>query len=160
MSDEEKAKVKAEKKAKWDALSAEEKSGQMWEKVCKAENSAACIVGTKMKKHGVEAGLKAFQKMKQAEEGKYVFKEKEFNALGYAYLYVEMTDEAIAVLELNVKEYPESWNCFDSLGDAYMVAKEYNKAAEYYELAVNMNPESKHSKDQLRELQVLLADKN
>jgi beta-lactamase regulating signal transducer with metallopeptidase domain len=160
MSDEEKAKIKAEKKAQWDAKSAEEKSAQMWENVCKAENSAACIVGTKMKKHGVEAGLKAFQKMKQAEEGKYVFKEKEFNSLGYAYLYVEMTDEAIAVLKLNVQEYPESWNCFDSLGEAYMVAKKYDKATEYYELAVNMNPESEHSKDQLKKLQTLLADKN
>jgi beta-lactamase regulating signal transducer with metallopeptidase domain len=159
MSDEEKAKYKAQQKAEWDALSAEEKSASMWKKVCQAENSAACIVGKKMKKHGVEAGLEAFDKMKHAEEGKYIFKEKEFNSLGYAFFYVERTDEAIAVLELNVKEYPDSWNCYDSLGEAYMVAKKYDKAVKYYELAVNMNPESEHSRDQLAKLRTLLAGK-
>ncbi len=160
MSDEEKAKIKAEKKAQWDAMSPEQKSADMWETVCKAENSAACIVGTKIKKHGVEAGLEAFNKLKQAEEGMYVFKEKEFNSLGYAFLYVEKTDEAIAVLKLNVKEYPESWNCYDSLGEAYLVAKKYDKAAKYYEVAVDMNPESEHSKEQLQKIQTMLADKN
>jgi beta-lactamase regulating signal transducer with metallopeptidase domain len=160
LSDEEKAKLKAEKKAKWDAMSAEDKSAQMWEAVCKNENSAACIMGNKMKAHGVDAGIQAFKKMKQAPEGKFVFKEKEFNSLGYAFLYVEKTDEAIAVLKLNVKQYPDSWNCYDSLGEAYMVAKKYDQAVKYYQLAVNMNPESTHSKEQLDKLQTMLADKD
>jgi beta-lactamase regulating signal transducer with metallopeptidase domain len=163
LSDEEKAKIKAEKaaqKAAWEAMSPEEKSADMMKKVCKAENSAACVVGTKMKENGLEAGIKAFKKMKQAEEGTYIFKEAEFNSLGYAFLYVEMTDEAIAVLKLNVHEYPDSWNCYDSLGEAYMVAKKYDEAVKYYELAVNMNPESTNSKEQLDKLQTMLADKN
>jgi len=160
MTDEEKKAYKAQQKAEWDAMTPEQKSDNMLKKVCTAENSAACIVGKKMKAHGVEAGLKAFQKMQQAEEGKYVFKEKEFNSLGYVFLYVEKTDEAIAVLELNVKQYPDSWNCYDSLGEAYMVARYYDKAAANYQLAVNMNPESQHSKDQLEKLQTLLAGTN
>jgi tetratricopeptide (TPR) repeat protein len=130
------------------------------EKVCQAENSAACIVGKKMKAHGVDAGIKAFKNMKQAEAGKYVFKENEFNSLGYAFLYVEKTDEAIAVLKLNVHEYPDSWNCYDSLGEAYMVAKKYNEAVKNYELAVSMNPESTNSKEMLDKLQTMLAEKN
>lgn len=160
MSDEEKAEYKAKKKAEWDAMSSEQKSAKMWEHICQAENSAACIVGTKIKKHGVEAGLKAFKKLKQADEGKYVFEEKEFNSLGYAFLYVEKTDEAIAVLTLNVQEYPKSWNCYDSLGEAYMVAKNYHQAAKFYQIAVDMNPESEHSRNQLQKLQTLLADQS
>jgi beta-lactamase regulating signal transducer with metallopeptidase domain len=160
LSDAEKEKIKAEKQAKWDGKSPEEKSASMWEKVCKNENSAACIVGNKMKKHGVEAGYKAFEKMKQAEAGKYVFKEKEFNSLGYAFLYVEKTDEAIAVFKLNVKQNPDSWNCYDSLAEAYMVAENYDKAVKYYETAINMNPDSDHSKQQLEKLQTMLADRN
>ena len=159
MTDEEKAAYKAKKKAEWDAMSAEQKSAQMWEKICYAENSAACIVGTKMKKYGVEAGLSKFAKLKGAEEGKFVFKEKEFNSLGYAFLYVEKMDEAVAVLQLNVKEYPESWNTYDSLGEAYMVAKKYDKAVENYEIAVEMNPEGDHSKDQLQKLRTLIAER-
>lgn len=160
MTDEEKKAYKAAKKAEWEAMSPEDKSAQMMKKVCESENSAACIVGRKMKAYGVEAGLKAFQKMKNAEAGKYVFDEKQFNSLGYAFLYVEKTDEAIAVLELNVKQYPDSWNCYDSLGEAYMAAKQYDQAQKYYTLAVNMNPESDHSKQQLEKLQVLLAGTN
>ena len=98
--------------------------------------------------------------MKHAEEGTYIFKEKEFNSLGYAFLYVEMTDEAIAVLEINVHEYPDSWNCYDSLGEAFTVAKKYDEAVKNYELAVSMNPESEHSQQQLQKLQTMLADKN
>jgi beta-lactamase regulating signal transducer with metallopeptidase domain len=164
MSDEEKAKMKAEKKAaqkaKWDAMSAEEKSAEMWSAVCKAENSAACIVGKKMKKGGVDAGLKAFQALKDAPDGKFVFKEKEFNSLGYAFLYLEKTDEAIAVFKLNVKEYPDSWNCYDSLGEAYMVAKKYDDSLKYYEIAVNKNPESEHSRQQIEKLRTMLAERN
>jgi beta-lactamase regulating signal transducer with metallopeptidase domain len=163
LSDEEKAKIKAEKaakKAEWEAMSPEDKSANMWKKVCENENSAACIVGNKMKKHGAEVGYDVFKKLKQAPEGEYVFKEHEFNSLGYAFLYVEMTDEAIAVLKINVKQYPDSWNCYDSLGEAYTVAKKYDEAVKYYELAVNMNPESTHSKEQLDKLQTMLADKN
>ena len=160
MTDEEKKAYKAAKKAEWDAMSPEDKSAKMMENVCNTENSAACIVGKKMKAYGVESGLKAFQKMSEAEEGTYVFEEKEFNSLGYAFLYVEKTDEAIAVLALNAKQYPDSWNTYDSLGEAYMAAKLYDKSAKSYEMALSMNPESQHSKDQLEKLQVLLAGTN
>jgi hypothetical protein len=157
MSDEEKAAYKAEKKAQWDALSAEEKSAQMWEKVCYTDNSAACIVGTKVQKYGVEAGMKKFAYLKEAEEGKYVFKEKEFNSLGYAFLYVEKTEEAIAILKLNAHEYSKSWNAHDSLGEAYMAAKQYDKSIKAYEMAVHLNPESEHSVAQLEKLQTMVA---
>lgn len=160
MSDEEKAKYKAEMKAKKASMTPQEKSAKMWESVCNNKNSAACIVGTDMKKGGVEAGLKVFQKLKGAPEGKFVFKEKEFNALGYAFLYLQKTDEAIAVFKLNVKEYPDSWNCYDSLGEAYMVAKNYEKSAWYYELALDKNPDSEHSKEQLEKIRVLIAEGN
>jgi beta-lactamase regulating signal transducer with metallopeptidase domain len=160
MSDEEKAKMKAEKKAKWDAMSSEEKSDQMWKAACKSENSAACLVGTEIKKQGVKAGIHKFKELKSAGDGEFVFKEKEFNSLGYAFLYLEKTDEAIAVFKLNVKQYPESWNCYDSLGEAYMVAKKYDESLKYYEIAVNKNPESEHSKQQIEKLRTMIAERN
>ena len=158
MSEEEKAAYKAKKEAEWAALSPEEKSAQMWERVCHTDNSAACIVGTKIKKYGVEAGMKKFAYLQEAEEGKYVFKEKEFNSLGYAFLYVNKTNEAIAILTLNVEQYPDSWNCYDSLGEAYTAAKKYHRAIENYEMAVKMNPEGEHSIAQLEKLRTMVAE--
>ncbi len=133
-------------------MSTEEKTKQSWEKICANENSAACKVGTVIKKKGADAGVQAFYKMKQADEGGYVFKEKEFNTLGYVFLFYKKVDEAIAVFELNVKEYPESWNVYDSLGEAYMVAESYDKAIKYYETALKMNPEAESAQKALTKL--------
>lgn len=157
MSDEEKKAYKAKKKAEWDAMSSADKSAAMWERVCAEDNSAACVLGTKIAKYGVEAGIDMAKKLKQADEGKYVFNEKDFNNLGYAFLYVEKFDEAIAVLQMNLKLYPDSWNTYDSLGEAFMAAKKYDKAIELYETAVAMNPESEHSKAQLDKLRTMVA---
>jgi beta-lactamase regulating signal transducer with metallopeptidase domain len=158
-SDEMKKSDEAKKKEyeKKKQMSATEKSAKMWEKVCANENSAACKVGTIMKKKGVEAGVQAYYKMKKADDGEYVFKEKEFNALGYVFLYYEKTDAAIAVFELNVKAYPESWNVYDSLGEAYMVAKRYDESIKYYETALKLNPESEHSQEQLQKLRTMVS---
>jgi beta-lactamase regulating signal transducer with metallopeptidase domain len=134
-------------------MSADEKMKLTWEKICANENSAACYVAKTMKKKGPDAGVEAFYKMKQAEDGKWVFKEKEFNALGYVFLHYQKTDEAIAVFELNVKEYPESWNVYDSLGEAYMVAERYDESKKYYEKALAMNPDAESAKKALATLE-------
>jgi beta-lactamase regulating signal transducer with metallopeptidase domain/TolA-binding protein len=152
-------KKKKEKKSEKDATHAKKKKmtskeamAKKWEKMCADETSAACHVGKVIKKKGTEAGIKAYYDLKKAEDGKYRFEEKEFNSLGYVFLYHGKTEEAIAVFELNVKEYPESWNVYDSLGEGYMVAGRYDEAVKYYETALKMNPESKSSKKALDKL--------
>ena len=151
-----KVEQKAEKGEK-KKLSAAEKTEMMWKKVCENENSAACKVAKVMKKQGADAGVKVFYKMKKAEEGKYVFDEKEFNSIGYVFLYNEKVKEAITLFELNVKEYPDSWNVYDSLGEAYMVAGKYDKAVTNYETALEMNPESESSQHALQELKTKMT---
>jgi beta-lactamase regulating signal transducer with metallopeptidase domain len=149
--------IKKKEHEKQKQMSAKEKTAQMWEKICADEKSAACKVGTVIKKKGIETGIEAFYKMKKAEPGEYSFKEKEFNTLGYVFLSYKKVDQAIAVFELNVKEYPASWNVYDSLGEAYMVAKRYDDSIKNYQTALKMNPESEHSKKQLEKLQTLVS---
>ncbi|UCG52122.1 MAG: hypothetical protein JSW58_00790 [Candidatus Latescibacterota bacterium] len=156
-TDEMKKKEQLKKEHAKKKLSAEEKTALMWKKICEVENSAACKVAKVMKKKGVEAGMKAFYEMKKADAGEYVFDEKQFNALGYVFLTHKKVDEAIAVFELNVKEYPDSWNVYDSLGEAYMAAERYDDSIKNYEIAVRMNPESDHSKKQLEKLRILVS---
>jgi tetratricopeptide (TPR) repeat protein len=97
--------------------------------------------------------------MKQADTGEYTFDEKEFNSVGYAFLYYKKVDHAIAIFEINVKEYPKSWNVYDSLGEAYMVAERYDDSIKNYQTALNLNPESEHSQQQLDKLQTLVTKK-
>ncbi|MFH1755590.1 MAG: M56 family metallopeptidase [Candidatus Latescibacterota bacterium] len=133
-------------------MTKEEQAQAMYKKACSQENSAACKVAEVMKTEGVDAGVNTFYKMKKASTGEYLFDEKEFNSLGYAFLYDQKVKEAIAVFKLNVKEYPDSWNVYDSLGEAYMVAGKYDKAVENYETALQMNPESKSSQKALQKI--------
>ena len=139
-------------------MSAQEQVKLRMEKICAQENSAACKVGKIIKTKGPEAGIKAFYKMKAAEDGQYVFKEAQFNALGYAFLYNGAIKEAVAVFELNVKEYPESWNVYDSLGEAHMVAKRYDEAEKYYKKALALNPDSESSQHALQKLQTMYSE--
>jgi tetratricopeptide (TPR) repeat protein len=73
--------------------------------------------------------------------------------LGYVFLNYKKVDAAIAVFELNVKEYPASWNVYDSLGEAYMVAERYDESRKYYEKALAMNPEAESAKKALATLE-------
>jgi tetratricopeptide (TPR) repeat protein len=88
--------------------------------------------------------------MKEAKEGEYYFDEKEFNTAGYMFLYNKKTDEAIALFELNAKEYPDSWNVYDSLGEAYLVTGQYDEAEKYYQIALKMNPEAESAQKALQ----------
>jgi len=162
---EKEAKMKAEKaekmkqaeKVKMDKMSLEEKGELMWKKVCSNENSAACKVATVMKEQGPDAGIKAFYKMKKADTGEYTFNEKEFNSVGYAFLYNKQVKEAITIFKLNVKEYPDSWNVYDSLGEAYMVAGKYDEARDNYKIALEKNPESESSRNALEKLKTKMT---
>lgn len=58
--------------------------------------------------------------------------EAEMNTHGYQLLGEKKVDEAIAVFQKNVKDYPKSWNAYDSLAEAYGIKGDKKLAAEYY----------------------------
>jgi tetratricopeptide (TPR) repeat protein len=67
-----------------------------------------------------------------------VAKEADLNTYGYQLLGQKKIDEAIAVFQKNVKDYPKSWNTHDSLGEAYLAKGDKKLAAEYYDKALAM----------------------
>ncbi len=121
--------------SKKEEMSPEESAGLMWEKLMANENSAAAKVGMAMKEKGVKEGIRSFMALKEEKNDAVYFKEAEFNSLGYVFLFTRKFDEAIAIFELNVKEYPDSWNVYDSLGEAFLTAGSLEKAAKNYEMA-------------------------
>ncbi len=141
---------KAEKLKKMQ-VNREEKVKQSWMKIAENENSAAYHVGKAIKKSGIEAGMDTYKKLKTAG-GDYYFKESEFNTLGYLFLMNDKHKEAIAVFELNVKAYPDSWNVYDSLGEAYAHAGKFDKAIKYYEKSVKLNPENENGMKMIQKI--------
>jgi Protein of unknown function (DUF2911). len=62
--------------------------------------------------------------------------EADINNLAYQLLAEKKTSEALALFRKNVKEHPESWNCYDSLGEALATTGDKKGAAENYSKAM------------------------
>jgi tetratricopeptide (TPR) repeat protein len=91
----------------------------------------AAILEKKKDSKGAEA-LRA-QAMKIATEA-------DINTLAYQRLAEKKNDEALALFRQNVKNHPDSWNCYDSLGEALATTGDKKGAAENYSKALALAP--------------------
>ena len=87
-----------------------------------------------------EDAVRLYRTLKAQQPPEYTFAEADINQLGYALLQAGRTDDAIAVLALNVEEHPGSWNAYDSLGEAYMTAGKRELAIANYSKSLELNP--------------------
>jgi len=88
---------------------------------------------------GVEAAMALYHQMKGTRPPE-AFDEFLLNALGYRLLGAGRIQDAIAVFELNVAEYPEASNPYDSLGEACLAAGDTARAIVNYERSVELDP--------------------
>jgi tetratricopeptide (TPR) repeat protein len=94
-------------------------------------------------KGGEEALTDTYQSLKRRYPPER-FDQGLLNELGYTLLRMEQVENAIAVFELNAREYPEAPNPYDSLGDAYRAAGRLKAAKRHYERAVALAEEQGH----------------
>ncbi|MCF7824841.1 MAG: alpha/beta fold hydrolase [Candidatus Marinimicrobia bacterium] len=109
-----------------------------------------------IKTEGIEVAQKQYQKIKTEQVGKAVFFEAAMNALGYEYLFADKLNDAITIFQMNVAEYPESWNTYDSLGEAYMNAGNNELAVENYMKSIELNPANENGAAMLKKLSEVL----
>jgi glyoxylase-like metal-dependent hydrolase (beta-lactamase superfamily II) len=121
--------------------------------------SAGQALEARIDEQGGSAAVAEFMAEHRKEPGKYYFLEGEINRLGYRYLGEERYDEAMAVFEVNVGMYPESWNVYDSLGEALKKIKQYDLAVANYNRSIELNPENENGKRMLEEISASLAKK-
>jgi hypothetical protein len=91
-------------------------------------------------KSGISQIEKKYQKLKSEAGDIYDFSETELNRLGYELLRADRISDAIRIFELNVSEFPDSYNPHDSLGEACLKAGETGKALTHYQKAARLNP--------------------
>lgn len=77
------------------------------------------------------------------------------NTLGYFLLQDGKTQDAIAMFQRNVQEYPQSSNVYDSLGEAYMKAGQKDLAIANYEKSLQLNPKNQNGAAMLKNLRGL-----
>lgn len=79
--------------------------------------------------------------------------EGELNIWGYRLLAAGKKMQAIAVLSLAARLYPESFNVYDSLAEAYEEASERGLAVQNYKRSLELNAQNTHASERLRALQ-------
>ena len=99
---------------------------------------------------GIAAGMEKFNSIKDMEA--YALKENEMNNVGYQLLQKGKKDEAIAIFQLNVDNFPKSSNVYDSLGEAYMEKGEKEKAIRNYKKSIELNPGNQNGINMLEKL--------
>ena len=73
--------------------------------------------------------------------------EQELNQYGYELLGEGKTAEAITMFRKNVKDHPQSWNCYDSLAEALMKdPKTATEGIAMYKKALSMAPAAQKSR--------------
>lgn len=78
--------------------------------------------------------------------------EGEMNGLGYYFMQSKAPAKAFALFNLNIQNYPNSYNVYDSMGDYYNDQKDKTKAIEYYTKALKLK-DNKETKEKLAKLQ-------
>jgi CubicO group peptidase (beta-lactamase class C family) len=115
---------------------------------------AATILKTLHEK-GVAAAVARYQELKAGFRENYIFNPNELNRLGYALLHKGRVSDAIAIWEINAREYPDDWNVHDSLGDGYAAAgpDHEQKAIASFRRSLTLNPANLHAKEMIEQIQ-------
>jgi tetratricopeptide (TPR) repeat protein len=103
---------------------------------------------------GASAAAARYAELKATRADDYFFDERQLNRLGYALLRKDRVADAVAIFELNVREYPDAWNPWDSLGDAYAAARDPQAAIRAYRRSLELNPQNANA---LRMLETLAS---
>lgn len=78
--------------------------------------------------------------------------EQSINRAGYELMATAKLQDAIELLKMNVRLFPESYNTYDSLGEAYAKAGETALAIQNYEKSIQLNPKNELGKAALAKL--------
>jgi tetratricopeptide (TPR) repeat protein len=101
---------------------------------------------------GIESAMQKYHLLRMESNPNLIFSERSINALGYRFLNEGKLNEAIEIFEMNVADYPESFNSYDSLGETYMKSGEKALAIENYQKSLSLNPQNENAKKRLEEL--------
>jgi arylsulfatase len=108
------------------------------------------IIDTK----GIDFGVQRYWELKKTDADMFNFGERELNILGYTYLGNEEVEKAIAVLKLNIKVYPNSFNVYNSYAEALLKSGDKERAIENYIKSVELHPRNENGIKVLNELGV------
>ena len=109
------------------------------------------LVATVLQK-GMEAALALYANLREKHNDYVDVDELLLNQRGHQLLDGDRLAEAIALFEISVALFPDSWNAHDSLGEAYLKARRVEMAVRCYEKSLELNPHNTNAIEMLRRL--------
>jgi len=82
--------------------------------------------------------------LKRNEKSEGIDFESQLNSVGYMHLNLKKVDLAIQIFELNVNEFPNSWNVYDSYAEALEAKGAKKNAFDNYSKALELNIENQY----------------
>ena len=122
----------------------------------KKEN-AAKLIEMIITENGLEEAITKFDEI-LSNRDHYILNESELNTLGYRYASQHKYNEAISVLKMNVKAFPDSWNVYDSLGEIYSWIKYNDQAIENLNKSLEINPNNENAIKNLSQVNGNISD--
>ncbi|MFC2103743.1 serine hydrolase [Bacteroidota bacterium] len=116
------------------------------------KKSISKVISKEINSNGIESAVNKFNELKESNSNEYNFSEQQLNSAGYELINAEQYLDAVAILKLNVKSFPESANVYDSLAEAYMLKGDKELAIENYKKSLELNPENTNAKNMLNKL--------
>lgn len=110
-------------------------------------------LGLTLVDHGSSAAIAQYRELKRSSPNAYNFDERALAQLGSLLLQKGRNSDAIAILRLNVEEYPKSVVAYDSLAEAYAKDGQKPQAIANYHQSLELDPKDRNATDRLKELE-------
>jgi CubicO group peptidase (beta-lactamase class C family) len=118
-----------------------------------AKRSLVHDLGLTVVDRGSGAAVAQYRELKRTNPNAYNFDEHSLNQLGSMLLQRGRNSDAIAILKLNVEEYPKSAIAYDGLADAYAQDGQKPLAIANYHKSLELDPKDQNATDRLKELE-------
>jgi|GEM_PF-660160 len=89
---------------------------------------------------GLAEALKTYEELRNEKESRYDFSFNQLHGLGHTLLKQGRSDEALAVLKLNSRFFPENPAGYRALAEAHLQIGDRGKSLEYINLAMDADP--------------------
>ena len=116
------------------------KTGETLGNRCKILPSVANKLKQIIDDKGTKELADAYLELKNNQGNNYIFSENHLNQLGYYFLGKDEIENAIAILQINVEAFPDSFNVYDSYGEALLASGNKEKAIKNYLKSIELNP--------------------
>lgn len=117
------------------------------------ERSLSTELAQKIDLQGVESAKTFFEDSVINNLEEFSYGSYPLNRLGYSYLNKNNIDASIAVFEINIKLFPDSWNVYDSYGEALRRIGRLQESRENYQKSVELNPQNQGGLNAITELE-------